>query len=738
MELGYLDLGEGMATLTNAAAPAVANVSFSADGPTLAFIGSARFGHWEPFAKLGMFWQDVQFSVSGSVPTSRPQRSAWHIGSDMRTTVWLLLLAVLSAFPPARAAEEQPLTVEALQCRGNATTSCEFILGQLYLSAGDRVNEEEIENAKLRLSFLRNFSAVSIFLERGSERGKAVVVVEVTEANPRTYSAHFHAARFLNSTYQVSAADVTDYNLFGRGKILSFGATQVIPLDGPEVPRRGQDGRARRGRVRRSGRRVRAPAVGFFVRHRRCAVSPPLGFLLAGSGGRHVRGGARCEVGPRPPELRLEFLRRRELSDARLGLRHLHRHRRIVRRVRAQDLVDQHRHHLDGDLQHGGYLRAAPRAAAAHGWLAEWRTPGALVCGRGPREIALEPEGMVDGLQFFRKMQQDGFLLPVIFISGNASLTEAAQAVKLGAFDFLEKPFSAEKIAVLAKRCLEFSSIKERLRLIEAQHPSMEIVGDSPAIHKVVADALKVAATNANVLITGESGTGKELVANSIHARSARRNGPFVKVNCSAIPEGLLESELFGHESGAFTGANGSRKGLFEVAHRGVIFLDEVADLSLTAQSKILRVIQSGELQKRPEDIPLLAQFFAKRLCEKNNIREKPIEDDVLAELRRYQWPGNVRELQNVMERIIIMSGSAVTTLDLPEEIFAGSDALPERGGGSALRTFRDSAEREFIVATLRRHNGNISQSAIELGVGRTYLHRRLLVLKISKKDWLT
>jgi two-component system, NtrC family, nitrogen regulation response regulator NtrX len=434
-------------------------------------------------------------------------------------------------------------------------------------------------------------------------------------------------------------------------------------------------------------------------------------------------------------------------------------------------------------------------------------------------EIALEPEGMhvisahdtaaalrvlherivdlmildiklgeVDGLTFFRKMQQDGFTLPVIFISGNASLTEAAQAVKLGAFDFLEKPFGTEKIVVLARRCLEFSTIKERLRLIEAQHPATEIIGDSAAIHKVVADALKVAATNANVLITGESGTGKELVANSIHARSERCGGPFVKVNCSAIPEGLLESELFGHESGAFTGAHGSRKGLFEVAHRGVIFLDEVADLSLTAQAKILRVVQSGELQRvgsekpirvdvrvlsgthkdlkkcvaegrfredlfyrlnvvpirvpslreRSEDIPLLVQFFARRLCEKNNIREKPIEDDVMTELKGYHWPGNVRELQNVMERIIIMSGAVVTTLDLPEEVVAGAEMQPERSGGSALRAFRDSAERDFILATLKRHNGNISQSAIELGVGRTYLHRRLLVLKISRKDWLT
>jgi two-component system nitrogen regulation response regulator NtrX len=395
--------------------------------------------------------------------------------------------------------------------------------------------------------------------------------------------------------------------------------------------------------------------------------------------------------------------------------------------------------------------------------------------------------GDVDGIAFFRKMLADGFSPPVIVISGNATLTEAAQAVKLGAFDFLEKPFSAERIAVAVRRCLEFTTIKERLRLIEARHPSMEIIGDSAVIRKTIADALKVAATNANVLITGESGTGKELVANTIHAQSERRQAPFVKVNCSAIPESLVESELFGHESGAFTGAVGNKRGLFEVAHRGVIFLDEVADLSLAAQAKILRVVQNGELQKvgsektvkvdvrvlsgthkdlrravaegrfredlfyrlnvvpirvpslreRGEDIPLLVSLFARRLCEKNNIREKPIDDDVLVELKRYHWPGNVRELQNVLERIIIMGGERISTLDLPEEILSAEEVSPDRDSGSALRTFRDAAERDFILATLKRHNGNISQSAIELGVGRTYLHRRLHVLKLSKKDWL-
>jgi len=392
--------------------------------------------------------------------------------------------------------------------------------------------------------------------------------------------------------------------------------------------------------------------------------------------------------------------------------------------------------------------------------------------------------GDVDGITFFKKVREEGLDIPAIFISGHATLTEAAQAVKIGGFDFLEKPFSAEKIAITALRCLEMSAIKERLRLIETRNDPKDIVGESRAIKQLSSAILKVARTHANVLITGESGTGKELVANSIHTQSSRAGGPVIKVNCSAIPDSLLESELFGHEKGAFTGANASKRGLFEVAHRGTIFLDEVADLSLAAQAKILRVLQNGEIQKvgsektiqvdvrvlsgthkdlrqaisqggfredlyyrlnvvpirvpslreRAEDIPLLVRFFANRIYEKHNLKPKAIEDEVVWELQRYAWPGNVRELQNVLERILIMSADQVSIRDLPEELLAQDD--PTDGNRpSALKAFRDNAEREFVIAALKRHNGNVSQSAIELGVGRTYLHRRLAVLKITKRD---
>lgn len=400
--------------------------------------------------------------------------------------------------------------------------------------------------------------------------------------------------------------------------------------------------------------------------------------------------------------------------------------------------------------------------------------------------------GEVDGLTFFRKLQADGVLVPTIFISGHATLTEAARAVQIGGFDFLEKPFSAEKIVVTARRCLEHHALKERLRLLEAREGDQEIVGDSAALRRVVAAALKVAVTNANVLLTGESGTGKELVANAIHAHSARRAMPCVKVNCSAIAENLLETELFGHVKGAFTGANDTKRGLFEVAHRGTLFLDEVGDLSLTAQAKLLRVLQYGEIQKvgadkttvvdvrvvaathkdlqrcvaegrfredlfyrlnvvplhlpslreRKDDIPLLTQFILARLCVKHNVKSKPLDDEALIELQQYSWPGNVRELSNVLERALIMSGERITVLDLPEELLdsesAGDRAIVSSAAAGTLKRQRDAAEREVIINTLRRHGGNISQGALELGVRRPYLHRRMATLGIGKKDYFS
>ncbi|HTE43226.1 MAG TPA: sigma-54 dependent transcriptional regulator [Steroidobacteraceae bacterium] len=437
------------------------------------------------------------------------------------------------------------------------------------------------------------------------------------------------------------------------------------------------------------------------------------------------------------------------------------------------------RHAIEIALEQEGF-----HVLAAHDVAAALRTLDERIVDVMILDIKL---GEVDGIALFKRLQAEGRAVPTIFISGHATLTEAAQAIKIGGFDFLEKPFSAEKITVTVRRCLELSSMKERLRLVESSNSS-EIVGDSLAIRQVVADALKVAKTDASVLITGESGTGKELVANTIHANSSRHQGPMIKVNCSAIPEQLIENELFGHERGAFTGAVAAKRGFFECAHRGTIFLDEVADLSLSAQAKILRVLQSGELQKvgsekvirvdvrlvsgthkdlraavetgafrgdlfyrlnvvpikvpslrdRIDDIPLLVRMLSQRLCAKNNLRERVIDDDVFLELKRHRWAGNVRELQNVLERMLIMSGDRVTTDDLPEELLADEDATASHSSaGSSLKEHRDNAEREFVIGMLKKNNGNVTQAALEMRVRRTYLHRRMSVLSISKRDFL-
>lgn len=395
--------------------------------------------------------------------------------------------------------------------------------------------------------------------------------------------------------------------------------------------------------------------------------------------------------------------------------------------------------------------------------------------------------GDADGLNFFRRMRGQGYDQPVIFISGHASLREAAEAVKLGGYDFIEKPFNADKISTCVKRCIEHNKMSNHLNQLRTTGVGTEIIGESSSIKKVKNEALKVAQSNASVVILGESGTGKELIANLIHTNSPRNENPFIKVNCSAIPENLIESELFGYEKGAFTGADGTKKGYFELAHRGTIFLDEVADLSLAAQAKVLRVLQEGEIQKlgsekilkvdvrivsgthkdlkksvadgsfredllyrlsvvplkvpslreRKEDIPLLIYYYVKKLCERNNLKGKRIDDTAVKAMSSYAWPGNVRELRNVLERVLIMSGDLIKMEDLPEDILETSDLSEPTQSGKTLKEFRDQAERGFITKVLQEYQGNITKAATELGIGRTYLHRRLVQLGIHKKDFL-
>jgi transcriptional regulator with GAF, ATPase, and Fis domain len=312
-----------------------------------------------------------------------------------------------------------------------------------------------------------------------------------------------------------------------------------------------------------------------------------------------------------------------------------------------------------------------------------------------------------------------------------------------------------------------------------------EMVGGSQAMRQLLEEIHKVAPTSGRVLITGESGTGKELVARAVHRLSKRTEEPFIKVNCAAIPSELIESELFGYEKGAFTGATGKKKGQFELANNGTLFLDEVGDMSLTAQAKVLRVLQTGEfsrvggertfkvdvrviaatnkelkasvaegsfrddlyyrlnvipihcvpLRDRLEDVPVLVGKFVAEFCEENNFKTKEVQPEVLQLLRRYNWPGNVRELKNVAERMVIMSGDAISEGDVPESVCGGEGVVDTRRfDGMSLKDVRDDVEREYIRTKLAEYGWNITRTAQALGIERTNLHKKIKQLGIKRE----
>jgi len=327
----------------------------------------------------------------------------------------------------------------------------------------------------------------------------------------------------------------------------------------------------------------------------------------------------------------------------------------------------------------------------------------------------------LSGLDLLERIRKDDATreLPIVVISGHATVNDAVHAVKLGASDFFEKPLARERILVSVRNVLE--AAQARRALAEASQRDLEryeMIGKSAAMQRVFHEIEKVAPTRASVLITGESGTGKELVSRAIHRLSPRKDGPFVKVNCAAIPRELIESELFGHEKGAFTGAQMRKRGFFEQAHGGTLFLDEIGDMDLVAQAKVLRALQSGEisrvgsehvmhvdvrvlaatnrdlgklvehqlfredlffrlnvfplrspaLRERLEDVPLLAESFLLAFCRENGAKPKPMAPGVVDALVHRTWPGNVRELKNIVERMAILSGDSITVADLPED----------------------------------------------------------------------
>ena len=389
------------------------------------------------------------------------------------------------------------------------------------------------------------------------------------------------------------------------------------------------------------------------------------------------------------------------------------------------------------------------------------------------------PDG--NGIDLLREVRAKNISAPVVMISGHGTIAEAVEATRAGAYDFLEKPLARDKVLLSLKNALEQSSLREeneRLRELVGAGPRM--IGGSPAWQRVVDQAGMAARSDARVLLIGESGTGKELLAAHVHGESPFRSGPFVKVNCAAIPTELIESELFGHEKGAYTGAATARRGKFELADGGTLFLDEVGDLHAGSQAKLLRVLQEGEfhrvggeqpvhvsvrvvaatnrdltemitqdkfredlyyrlcvvpirvpsLRERPKDIPELVSYFLEEFCTRNNFRARSVDAAVMPVLQAYPWPGNARELRNVVERMAILSAGDIIELDaVPSEIRHHRDTAPK----SSVQEARESAERDHIQKALDAANWNVSSAARALGMERTNLHKRMRALGVTR-----
>jgi two-component system, NtrC family, nitrogen regulation response regulator NtrX len=390
-----------------------------------------------------------------------------------------------------------------------------------------------------------------------------------------------------------------------------------------------------------------------------------------------------------------------------------------------------------------------------------------------------------DGLETLTRIRDRGRTAPVIMMSGKAQLPDAVRAVKLGAFQFLEKPLSPEGVLVAVRAALELNRTRAENRALQAElGRRATMIGSGPAMQQVRSLISRVAPTDARVLVTGESGTGKELVAAAIHAASERRERPFVTVNCAAIPRDLVESEMFGHERGAFTGATERRLGRFELAHGGTLFLDEVGDLSAEAQAKLLRTLETGELQRigaemmlridtrvvaatnrhledavsdgafredlffrlnvfpihlpplreRMEDLPMLVSHLAERVRPRN---AATFTDGALEVLALYSWPGNIRELANLVERLSILSGPVVDAQAV-RQVLRGVPlaAAPDMNGtppSKSLSDALDDFERGLIASALAQAQGNMAEAARLLQTDRANLYRRMRRLGLEK-----
>jgi two-component system nitrogen regulation response regulator NtrX len=392
----------------------------------------------------------------------------------------------------------------------------------------------------------------------------------------------------------------------------------------------------------------------------------------------------------------------------------------------------------------------------------------------------------MDGIETLEHMRREGRFPMVVMISGHGNIETAVRATKLGAFDFVEKPLSLEKTTQSVKRALEFLRLElENRRLREELGQRYQVLGDSVPMKALRQQIGLAAPTNGRVLIYGESGTGKELVAHALHAASLRSRELFVEVNCAAIPEELIESELFGHVKGSFTGAGEDKVGKFQKADNGTLFLDEVGDMSLRTQAKVLRVLEEQRfervgsnhptavnvrviaatnkkldeqigkgffredlfyrlnvipftvpaLRERIEDIPILTRHFLAEFAAAYGRKPKEISDTALAVLARYSWPGNVRELRNLIERLMITCPhSRIEPLHLPPELFRGLPAISSRPNAT-LHEARSAYEREFILRKLSENQWNMTRTAVALGLERSHLYRKMKSLGISAED---
>lgn len=422
------------------------------------------------------------------------------------------------------------------------------------------------------------------------------------------------------------------------------------------------------------------------------------------------------------------------------------------------------------------------------------------------RIIASEPPDLMlldiwmpemDGLETLKRARAQMPRLQVMMMSGHGSIETAVKAIKLGAYDYIEKPLSLENVTLRVRHALDQRRLEEENQSLRTKFERRyELVGNSPAMQRLRQLIATAAPTNGRVLISGENGTGKELVARAIHFQSPRRDRPFVAVNCAAIPENLIESELLGHERGAFTGATMQKRGQFEQADGGTLFLDEIGDMSLNTQAKVLRVLQEQQftrvggtklikvdvrviaasnknlaqeiekgnfrddlfyrlnvlpidvppLRERREDIPLLVRHFMQMHAEEQGLKVKEVAPETMEAFKLYDWPGNIRELRNLIERLMILVPGPVIEASHAAQFLQSrgsviSAAMPGAQGSTnvlaakqyeSLRDARNAFEREYITRKLREHNWNVSRTADDLQIERSHLHRKIKLLNIE------